>query len=175
MPHLAAAIGLTTGFKPGQAAPVQKQTRPRIWIAWAISISFTLFCAIRSGAETPCFRLEGLKYVETVHLDVTGARASGEYLVDEYGENGKQYRFSGNVVPTPKGKNGVYLTIRFNKEDLEEGQQAPYQLPPGTERIVWVLRIVNHHAHLFISKNEKFYDTVPAHYAVAEDEYQPCK
>jgi hypothetical protein len=166
---------LTTAANAGQSDAVNGHTRMQVRIARVMLMAFGLFCAIAALGETPCFRSEGLKYVETVHLDVTGARASGDYLVDEYGENGKQYRFSGSVIPTPKGKSGVYLAIDFNKEDLEEGQQAPYQLPPGTEKIVWVLRIVNHHAHLFISKNERFYDTVPAHYAVAEDEYEPCK
>jgi hypothetical protein len=167
------ATGLTAEVGSGQAAPVK--SRVHIHMAWAASIAVGALSGWCAGAETPCFRIEGLKYIETVHLDVTGSRANGDYLIDEYGQNAKRFQFSGNVIPTPAGKSGVYLAIAFNKEDLGEGQQAPYQLPPGTKQIVWVLRIVNHRAHLFISINERFYDTVPAHYAVAELEYLPCK
>jgi hypothetical protein len=80
--------------------------------------------AIDLETETPCFRIEGLKYIETVHLDVTGSKASGDYLV--------------------------------------------------AKQIVWVMRIVDHHAHLFIPTNERFNDTTPAHYVVTELEYLPC-
>jgi hypothetical protein len=166
---------LTVEARSGQASSVKKQVRILVQIVWTASIAVCVLWCSCAGAETPCFRIEGLKHVETVHLDVTGSRASGDYLVDEYGQNAKRFRFSGNVIPTPAGKNGVYLAITFNKEDLDEGQQAPYQLPPGTQQIVWVLRIVDHRAHLFISINERIYDTVPAHYAVAELEYLPCK
>jgi hypothetical protein len=139
------------------------------------SLAVTALWSCSASAETPCFRIEGLKYVETVHLDVTGSKASGDYLVDEYGENAKRFRFTGKVIPSPGGKKGVYVTITFNKEDLGEGQKAPYQLPPGAKQIVWVLRIVDHHSHLFIPANERFNDTVPAHYAVTELEYLPCE
>ena len=146
------------------------------YLRWIVRASIAVFslwsCSAR--AETPCFRIEGLKYIETVHLDVTGSKASGDYLVDEYGENANRFRFTGKVVPNPVGKKGVYVAITFNKEDLGEGQPAPYQLPPGAKQIVWVLRIVDHHAHLFIPPNERFNDTTPAHYAVTELEYLPC-
>lgn len=169
------AISLTPRARSRQAASVKNRVRVLVHVARAASIAVGFLWSSSAGAETPCFRIEGLKYIETVHLDVTGSRASGDYLVDEYSQPAKRFRFSGNVIPTPASKNGVYLVIAFNKEDLSEGQQAPYQLPPGTQQIVWVLRIVNHRAHLFISINERFYDTVPARYAVAELEYLPCK
>ena len=139
-------------------------------------LSLSIFPVALHGAETetPCFRIEGLKYVETVHLDVTGSKATGDYLVDEYGQDSKRFRFTGKVVPNRAGKKGVYIAITFNKEDLGDNQQAAYTEPPGANQIVWVLRIVDRHAHLFIPTYERFNDAVPAHYAVTELEYLPC-
>jgi hypothetical protein len=98
------------------------------------SIAVSALWSCSASAETPCFRIQGLKYVETVHLDVTGAKASGDYLVDEYGENAKRFRFTGKVIPSRGRKKGVYVAITFNKEDLGEGQRAPYQLLPAPSK-----------------------------------------
>jgi hypothetical protein len=74
-------------------------------------------------AKPTTFLNHGLKYTTLVTLDVSGKTASGTYVsYDE--EPGPATPFTGKVIPTPKGKRGVYLEIQFPGE-------PPYNVPPG--------------------------------------------
>jgi hypothetical protein len=87
------------------------------YLGWIVRASIAVFslwsCSAR--AETPCFRIEGLKYIETVHLDVTGSKASGDYLVDEYGENAKRFDLPGKWFRIPLGRRVSPLRLLSTK------------------------------------------------------------
>src|SRR4029077_2188306 len=85
-----------------------------------------------------------------ITLDVEGKRVSGTFASSEYGENAVKETFTGEVVPTPKGKSGVYMEIPFSA-------RVPYNAPSQAKGLRWSLRIVSHRAHLFIPMEEQSY------------------
>ena len=130
----------------------------------------TLVLLLMSGslfAKPTKFVNGGLKDMTIVTLDVTGKKAAGTMVIhDRMEEPGPATSFTGEVVPTPKGKKGVYLEVHF-------GGKPPYNIPPGAKRLIWYLKIVNRRAHLFIPTYQRNYETKPYSWVVADDELEP--
>jgi hypothetical protein len=115
----------------------------------------------------------GLKEELVVELDVTGQKASGNFRKSEYErESAVPVKFTGKVVPTPKGKPGVFLEIAFAPEKLA-GEKAPYSAPPKVEKLIWQLRIVKGRAHLFIPMQMRSYEGKTPKWIVADCELEP--
>ena len=74
--------------------------------------------------------------------------------------------FTGEVVPAPKGKSGVYMEIHFSGK-------VPYSPPPKAKALRWSLRIVNHRAHLFIPMEEQDYTGKTPKWVVSDVEFAP--
>ena len=118
-------------------------------------------------AEATTFRNGGLKNEMIVTLEVKGKTATGTFVSYEYGENvGPGTPFTGKVIPTPKGKKGVYLEISF-------AGPPPYTAPPDIKSLVWSLKIVNRRAHLFIPMQQQSYESQPPKWIVADVELEP--
>lgn len=145
-----------------------KKTRiqtARGWIGMAICA--LLFTGANAFAEATTFRNGGLKNETIVKLDVKGKSATGTFVSYEYGEDiPPATPFTGKVIPTPKGKRGVYLEISF-------AGQPPYAAPPNAKSFVWYLKIVNRRAHLFIPMHQRSYESAPPKWIVAEVEFEP--
>jgi hypothetical protein len=130
-----------------------------------------LFLAANAASAKPVmFKNAGLKNEIIVTLDVVEKSATGSFRSREYDPEKvtPTASFTGKVVPTPKGKSGVYLEIRF-------AERAPYAAPPDAKKLIWRLQIVNRRAHLFIPMNERLYsfeDNIPR-WAVADVELEP--
>jgi hypothetical protein len=125
------------------------------------------FAASDVFAEATTFRNAGLKNETIVTLEVKGKTATGTFVSYEYGEEvGPGTPFTGKVIPTPKGKKGVYLEISF-------AGAPPYTAPPDTKSIVWCLRVVNRVAHLFIPMHQRSYESQPPKWIVADVELEP--
>ena len=123
--------------------------------------------SVTALAEPKTFRNEGLKTLTVVTLDVEKNKVTGTFAAAEYGEvPAEQYRFSGEVIPTREGKQGVYMRIKF------EGT-VPYSLPPGVKTIEWFLKIVEHRAHLFIPMQERSYEGKTPKWIVSNVEFVP--
>jgi hypothetical protein len=75
-------------------------------------------------------------------------------------------RFTGKVIPTPKGKKGVYLEVSF-------AGPPPYSAPPEAKSLVWHLKTVNRVAHLFIPMQQRSYESQPPKSVVADMELEP--
>ena len=121
--------------------------------------------SVTALAEPKTFRNEGLKTLTVVTLDVEKNKVTGTFATAEYGEEpAEKYRFSGEVIPTPKGKQGVYMRVRF------EGT-VPYSLPPRVKTIEWFLKIVEHRAHLFIPMQERSYERKTPKWIVSNVEF----
>ena len=96
------------------------------------TIGVILFCLCfavvsASAQKDHCFQNDGLKVRETVSLTITGNKIEGTFESGGYDDNtsAETFDFTGT-------KTGNLLTIKF------EGK-PPYELPPGTKRIVWTL------------------------------------
>jgi hypothetical protein len=74
-----------------------------------------------------CFKNEGLKQVQTVSFTVTGNKVEGTFEVSGYetSTSAETFEFAGT-------KSGNFLTIKFQGT-------IPYELPPGTKKIIWTL------------------------------------
>lgn len=131
-------------------------------------VSLAVLCTgANAFAEPTTFRNGGLKNETIVTLDVTRKSATGTFVSYEYGEDiPPATPFTGKVIPTPKGKRGVYLEISF-------AGQPPYAAPPDSKSLVWHLKIVNRRAHLFIPMQQRSYETTPPKWIVAEVEFEP--
>ena len=70
------------------------------------------------------------------------------------------------MIPTPKGKRGIYLEIHF-------AEKPPYDVPPKATRLVWYLKIVDHRAHLFIPMQEREYSGRTPKWVVSDVELEP--
>ena len=70
------------------------------------------------------------------------------------------------MIPTPKGKKGVYLEIKFAGE-------TPYDVKPKKAPLIWHLKIVDHRAHLFIPMVLRNFETVPAKFEMMDLELEP--
>jgi hypothetical protein len=127
----------------------------------------SLALVLAAEAEPKTFRNEGLKTEIVVTLDVQGEKVTGTWASSEYGDNPSPTQsFSGEVIPTPKGKTGVYMHVRFP-------DKPPYDPPPGIKVLRWYLRIVNHSAHLFIPMQERSYEGKNPKWVVSDVEFLP--
>lgn len=134
-------------------------------------VLLSLFLASSSVLAQPTkFFCGGLSYDWSVTLDVSGKTAQGTYscLDNRVNEPVGPVPFSGKVIPTPKGKKGVYLEIKFAGE-------TPYDVKPKTAPLIWHLKIVDHRAHLFIPMVLRNFDTVPAKFEMMDLELESEK
>jgi len=134
----------------------------------AVIASVILLVSVLSlAAEPKTFQNEGLKTVTIVTLDVQKSKVSGTFASAEYGEKPEaQHHFAGKIIPTPKGKKGVFMRIQF------EGA-VPYSAPPDVKTIDWFLKIVDHRAHLFIPMQERSYEGKTPKWIVSDVEFVP--
>jgi hypothetical protein len=104
-----------------------------------------------------CFQNDGLKVRQKVSFNVNGNKIEGTFESGGYdeGTSAETFDFTGT-------KNGNLLTIRF------EGK-PPYEIPPGTKRIVWTLGA----KALKIPTYGKNYDT--GKYSTYAAIYEKCK
>jgi hypothetical protein len=94
------------------------------------ALLFCLACGVATAsAQTDyCFQNDGLKLRQRATFTITGAKVEGTFESGGYDEStsAETFDFTGT-------KAGNLLTIKF------VGGKAPYELPPGTKRIVWTL------------------------------------
>ena len=139
-----------------------------------LTLLVTLLLGSLAHAIPQTFINAGLKFEQVVKLDVVGQDATGTFLSTEYDrESGTPVPFTGKVVPTPKGTKGVRLEIHFDPKHLGKGERAPYAAPNGDGPIYWTLRIVHHHAHLFIPMSVRILDPRPGKWVTSEVEFEP--
>ena len=132
-----------------------------------MAIFALLFTGTNTFAEATTFRNGGLKNETIVTLEVKGKTATGTFVSYEYGEEiPPATPFTGKVIPTPKGKRGVYLEIRFPGA-------PPYSAPPEAKSLIWHLKTVNRQARLFIPMHQRSDDTTPPKWVVADVELEP--
>jgi len=128
-----------------------------------------LFSGANVFAEPTTYRNGGLKNETIVSLEVKGKTATGTFVTYEYGEEiPPATPFTGKVIPTPKGKRGVFLEISF-------AGAPPYSTPPAAKSLIWHLQTVSGRAHLFIPMHERLYgdeDRTPR-WAVTDVEFEP--
>ena len=132
----------------------------------AFAFAILLATGLRVSAKPTTFKNSGLKTETVIILDVQGKGVTGTFETSEYGENAVRERFTGEVVPTPKGKSGVYMEIHF-------AGKVPYSPPPQAKALRWSLRIVNHRAHLFIPMEERSYTGKTPKWVVSDVEFAP--
>src|SRR5260370_32044672 len=99
-----------------------------------------------------------------ITLDVQGKRVTGTFESSKYGENAVKETLTGEIVPTPKGKRGVYMEIHFSGN-------VPYSPPPQAKSLRWSLKIVNHRAHLFVPMCEQSYEDKTPKWIVSDVEF----
>ena len=144
---------------------MKKRSNRIAWVALATLSFFVTGPSLFGEATT--FRNAGLKNETIVTLEVKGKTAKGTFVSYEYGEEvGPGTPFTGRVIPTPKGKKGVYLEISF-------AGTPPYSAPPDAKSLVWHLKIVNRRAHLFIPMQQQSYESQPPKWVVADVELEP--
>jgi hypothetical protein len=135
-----------------------------------VKLAFTFAILLATGlcvcAKPTTFKNRRLKTEVVITLDVQGKRVTGTFESSEYGENAVREPFTGEVVPTPKGKSGVYMKIHFSGK-------VPYSPPPKAKALRWSLRIVNHRAHLFIPMEEQSYTGKTPKWVVSDVEFTP--
>jgi hypothetical protein len=135
-----------------------------------VKVAFVLAILLATGlcvsAKPTTFKNRGLKVETMITLDVQGKRVTGTFESSEYGENAVKETFNGEVVPTPKGKRGVYVEIHFSGK-------VPYPPPPQAKSLRWSLRIVNHRAHLLIPMEERSYTGKTPKWVVSDVEFTP--
>jgi hypothetical protein len=138
-----------------------KITTPRLFMLVLLLMSGSLF------AKPTKFVNGGLKDRTVVTLDVAGKKGTGTMVIHDYmDEPGPATSFTGKVIPTPKGKQGVYLDVQFDGK-------PPYNIPPGARRLIWYLKIVDRRAHLFIPTYQRNYETKPYSWIVSDNELEP--
>ena len=138
----------------------------RHWLVGTV-ICVLLFTGTTAFAEATTFRNGGLKNESIVTLEVKGKTATGSFVSYEYGDEiPPATPFTGKVIPTPKGKRGVYLEIKF-------AGQPPYETPPNAKALVWYLKIVKGRAHLFLPMHQQSYESSPPKWVVADVEFEP--
>jgi hypothetical protein len=110
----------TTDQNPG-AIGMQK-----LFIAFLFCLAFGIVTA--SGQTEYCFHNDGLKLQQNVSFTVTKNKIEGTFESGGYDDNtsAETFDFTGTKV-------GNLLRIRF------AGKKAPYEMAPGTKRIVWTL------------------------------------
>ena len=132
----------------------------------AFALAILLATSLCVSAKPTTFKNSGLKTETVITLDVQGKRVTGTFESSEYGENALTQTFTGEVIPTPKGKGGVYMEIHFSGK-------VPYSPPPQAKALRWSLRIVNHRAHLFIPMEERSYTGKMPKWVVSDVEFAP--
>jgi hypothetical protein len=132
----------------------------------AFAFAILLATGLCVSARPTTFKNSGLKVETVITLDVQGKRVTGTFESSEYGENAARQTFRGKVVPTPKGKSGVYMEIHFSGK-------VPYSPPPQANALRWSLRIVNHRAHLVIPMEERSYTGRTPKWVVNDVEFEP--
>ena len=143
-----------------------KGTKSRSWMN-RLAICALLFIGANAFAEPTTYRNGGLKNETIVTLEVKDKSATGTFVTYEYGDEiPPATPFTGKVVPTPKGKRGVFLEIKF------EGK-PPYDIPPDAKTLLWHLKSANRQTHLFIPMHQRSYDSTPPKWVVAEVEFEP--
>jgi hypothetical protein len=141
----------------------------RTGISIVVTLTALFVPAELSFASPTTFKNEGLNTEIMVVLDVTGKAAKGTFTSHEYDadeEAGAGVPFTGKVVPTPKGKTGIYLEIQF-------AGTPPYNVPPKARTLIWFLKIVKHRAHLFIPMQERSYEGDIPRWVVSDVELEP--
>ena len=118
------------------------------------------------SAKPTTFKNSGLKTETVITLNVEGKRVSGTFASSEYGENAVRETFTGEVIPAPEGKSGVYMEIHFS-------WTVPYSAPSQAKDLRWSLRIVSHRAHLFIPMRERSYAGKTPEWIVSDVELTP--
>lgn len=88
---------------------------------------FIIAAAFTATAQDRCFKNDGLKNGHTVSFTISGNKVAGTFVVSTYdgSEPDKTFEFTG-------AKSGSQLTIKFKGK-------APYELRPGSTKIVWTL------------------------------------
>jgi len=141
-------------------------------ITASLAAAFLFLTSSGLFAKATRFECHGLSYDWFVTLDVSGKTVKGTYRrFDNRGGNeepGADIPFTGRVVPTPKGKAGVYLEVKFAGE-------TPYQMPAKKTPLIWHLKIVDHRAHLIIPMVLRKFDTVPAKFELMDLELEPAE
>jgi hypothetical protein len=132
----------------------------------AFAFAIVLATGLCVSAKPTTFKNSGLKIETLIGLDVQGKRVIGTFQSSEYGENAVKQTFTGEVVPTPKGKRGVYMEIHFSGK-------VPYSPPPQAKVLRWSLRIVNHRANLFVPMEERSYEGETPKWVVSDAEFTP--
>lgn len=132
----------------------------------AFASAILLATCLCVSAKPTTFKNSGLKIETVITLDVQGKRVTGIFESSEYDENEVKETFTGEVVPTPKGKSGVYMAIHFSGK-------VPYSPPPQANVLRWSLRIVNHRAHLFVPMEERDYTGKTPKWVVSDVEFEP--
>ena len=90
---------------------------------------FGLFFGVVSATAQRdyCFKNDGLKVTQTISMTITGGKIEGTMESGGYETTNSAETFEFTGV-----KKGTLLTIKFNGK-------PPYELAPGTKRIVWTL------------------------------------
>src|ERR1700758_4400409 len=99
---------------------------------FAFEFAVLLATGLCVSAKPTTFKNSGLKTETVIRLDVKAKRVTGTFESSEYGENAVRETFTGEVVPTPKGKSGVYMKIHFSGK-------ARYSPPPQAKGLRWSL------------------------------------
>jgi hypothetical protein len=142
----------------------------RTGISIVVTLTALFVPAQLSFASPTTFKNEGLNTEISVVLDVTGKAAKGTFTSHAYDadeEAGAGVPFTGKVVPTPKGKTGIYLEIQF-------AGTPPYNVPPKARTLIWFLKIVKHRSHLFIPMQERSYEGDIPRWVVSDVELEPA-
>ena len=138
----------------------------RNWMI-GLAICALLFTGANVFAEPTTYRNGGLKNETIVTLEIKGKTVTGTFVTYEYGEEiSPGTPFTGKVIPTPKGKRGVFLEINFTGA-------PPYSAPPEAKSLIWHLKTVSRQTHLFIPMHQRSYDTTPPKWVVADVELEP--
>jgi hypothetical protein len=133
-------------------------------VAFAVAILFATGVCV--SAKPTTFKNSGLKVETMITLDVQDKRVTGTFESSKYGENAVKETFTGEVIPTPEGKSGVYMEIHFPGK-------VPYSPPSHAKSLRWSLRIVNHRAHLFVPMWERSYEGKTPKWVVSDVEFTP--
>jgi hypothetical protein len=132
-----------------------------------LTVLFCFFALSTGFAKETTFVNHGLSMDTTVVLDVVGKTAKGTFSsqANNSDEAHGPAPFTGKVIPTPKGKRGVYLEIHFAGEPPYDTRDL---LP-----LTWHLKIVNHRAHLFIPVHQRNYEGRTPRWEVSDMELEP--
>ncbi len=98
--------------------------------AFGVIVFCLCFAAVSASAQKEyCFQNDGLKLQQKVSLTITGDKVEGTFESGGYDEStsAETFEFTGS-------RTGNLLTIRF-------AGKPPYELAPGTKRIVWTLGV----------------------------------